>query len=216
MKQAAAAPKPQRHVASGIDAAITRQVNRAARGSVFTPAEFTAHGGRDAIDKTLQRLAKRGKLRRLSRGIYDKPREDPLLGPLWPSIDEVTKALTDKDKLRLQPAGAYAANLLGLSEQVPATVEFLTDGTSRTVRVGPIRIVLKRTTPRQMAAAGRISGLVIQALRSLGPEHITPKRIADLRRTLPADQRRSLLRDISLAPAWLQPILRTIAEADDE
>jgi len=116
----------------------------------------------------LQRLVNRGALRRLARGLYDKPREDPLLGLLWPSIDDVVKALVGKDRLRLQPTGAYAANLLGLTEQVPARVEFLTDGTGRTVQVGPMRILLKRTTPRQMAAAGRSSGLVIQALRSLG------------------------------------------------
>ena len=91
-------------------------------------------------------------------------------------MDAIVAALTGKDKLRLQPTGAYAANLLGLSDQVPARIEFLTDGTSRTVKAGPMQIVLKRTTPRQMAAAGRTSGLVIQALRSLGPDNLTPQR----------------------------------------
>jgi hypothetical protein len=147
-----------------IEADIAHRVRRARPGTVFTPALFGGAGSRAAIDKALQRLAARGDLRRLSRGLYDKPRQDPLLGTLWPSVDAVVAALTGKDKLRLQPTGAYAANLLGLSDQVPARVEFLTDGTSRTVKAGPIQIVLKRTTPRQMAAAGRTSGLVIQAL----------------------------------------------------
>ncbi|HUG25962.1 MAG TPA: DUF6088 family protein [Albitalea sp.] len=135
-----------------------------------------------------------------------------MLGTLWPSVDEVVKALIGKDRLRLQPTGAYAANLLGLSEQVPARVEFLTDGTSRTVQVGPMRIVLKRTTPRQMAAAGRSSGLVIQALRSLGPEHIGADRVARLRRALPASERRALLDDLALAPTWMRPLLRELAQ----
>jgi len=139
------------------------------------------------------------------------PREDPLLGTLWPSVEAVVKALSGKDRLRLQPTGAYAANLLGLSEQVPARVEFLTDGTSRTVQVGPMRIVLKRTTPRQMAAAGRSSGLVIQALRSLGLEQIGSDRIERLRRTLPADERCALLDDLALAPTWMRPLLRELA-----
>jgi Family of unknown function (DUF6088) len=94
---------------------------------------------------------------------------------------------------------------------VPARVEFLTDGTSRTVKAGPMQIVLKRTTPRQMAAAGRTSGLVIQALRSLGPEHVTPQRIEKLMRSIPAAERRSLLEDLSLAPGWMQPTLRVLA-----
>jgi hypothetical protein len=190
-------------------------VQRAAPGTVFTPAQFADAGSRAAVDKALQRLVTRGRLRRLARGLYDKPREDPLLGVLFPSVDAIIKALSGKDRLRLQPTGVYAANLLGLSEQVPARVEFLTDGTSRTVKIGPMRIVLRRTTPRQMAAAGRSSGLVIQALRSLGQEHVTPERLERLRRTMPASERRALLDDLALAPTWMRPFLRDLAEARD-
>lgn len=195
----------------GSEADITRRVRRSKPGTVFTPALFASAGSRAAIDKAMQRLVARGELRRLSRGLYDKPRQDELLGTLWPSVDAIVAALTGKDKLRLLPTGAYAANLLGLSDQVPARVEFLTDGTSRTVKAGPMQIVLKRTTPRQMAAAGRASGLVIQALRSLGPEHVTPQRLRKLRRAIPADQRHALLDDLSLAPGWMQPTLRALA-----
>jgi hypothetical protein len=195
----------------GSEADITRRVRRSKPGTVFTPALFTSAGSRAAIDKAMQRLVARGELRRLSRGLYDKPRQDELLGTLWPSVDAIVAALTGKDKLRLLPTGAYAANLLGLSDQVPARVEFLTDGTSRTVKAGPMQIVLKRTTPRQMAAAGRTSGLVIQALRSLGPDHLTPQRLSKLRRTIPADQRHALLDDLTLAPGWMQPTLRALA-----
>lgn len=98
-----------------------------------------------------------------------------------------------------------------MSDQVPARVEFLTDGTSRTVKAGPMQIVLKRTKPRQMAAAGRTSGLVIQALRSLGPEHVTPQRLEKLMRSVPAAERRTLVKDLSLAPGWMQPTLRALA-----
>ena len=206
-------PPTRRRVPSSIDAAVARRVQRAALGMVFTPALFAKAGSRSAVDKALQRLVERGVLRRLARGLFDKPRVDPLLGSLWPSVDEVVKALSGKDRLRLQPTGAYAANLLGLTEQVPARVEFLTDGTGRTVQVGPMRIVLKRTTPRQMAAAGRSSGLVIQALRTLGPEHVGPERLARLRRSLPAAERSALLDDLALAPTWMRPMLRELAEA---
>jgi hypothetical protein len=102
---------------TSIEAQIARRVQRSARGAVFTPAMFTGLGSREAIDKALQRLVKQGNLRRLARGLYDKPRHDDVLGPLWPSVDAVVKALVGKDKLRVQPAGVYAANLLGLSER---------------------------------------------------------------------------------------------------
>lgn len=197
-----------------LDAQIARRVQHSARGAVFTPATFATLGSRAAIDKALQRLVTAGALRRLSRGLYDKPRQDKLLGTLWPSVDAVIKAVAGKNKLRVQPAGAYAANLLGLSEQVPAKVVLLTDGASRSVRAGPMYITLKRTSPRNMAAANRLIGLLIQAFKNLGPRHITPQRLAHLRKTLPAAERARLLVDLNLAPAWMRPMLRELAQDD--
>lgn len=179
---------------------------------MFTPADFVNLGGRAAVDQTLSRLAKGGPIRRLARGVYLYPKQHPALGELQPSAEVVAKAIAGRDRTRLQPSGAYAANLLGLSEQVPMKIVFLTDGPSRLVRVGSITIQLRRTTPRNMAKAGRLSGLVIQAFRHLGKGHITPERIAHLKRTLPAPQRHELAKDLNLAPSWMHPILRELAE----
>lgn len=207
---------PRARSPNSIDTQIASRVRRSASGTVFTPASFTSLGSRAAIDKTLQRLVAAGDLRRLSRGLYDKPRHDEILGTLWPSVDAVVQALVGKHKLRVQPAGVYAANLLGLSEQVPAKVVLLTDGVSRTVRAGPMQIALKRTSPRNMAAANRLSGLVIQAFKSLGREHITPQRLAHLRRTVPALERARLLKDLDLAPGWMRPMLLELAKGSSE
>jgi hypothetical protein len=163
------------------------------------------------VDLALHRLVKRKILRRLARGLYEYPREHPELGLLSPDIEKVAKALAGKDRIRLQPAGAYATNLLGLSEQVPAKVVFLTDGPSRTVKIGQQEIQLRRTTPRNMAAAGRLSGLLMQALRHLGKEHITPARVEHLKRTLPANERQQLLKDLRLAPAWMHLLFHELA-----
>ena len=114
-----------------IDSELKSRIYGHGRGSVFTPNDFLDLGGRDAVDKALSRLATRGEVRRLARGLYEYPREHPELGTLSPDIEKVAKALAGKDRLRLQPAGAYATNLLGLSEQVPAKAVFLTDGPSR-------------------------------------------------------------------------------------
>lgn len=184
-------------------------------GWVFVPGDFLDLGSRRAIDVALHRLVKKGTIRRLARGLYDFPRQHPVLGALLPSAETVAHALAGRDQVRLQPAGAYAVNTLGLSEQVPAKVEFLTDGPGRIVRVGPMTIRLRRTTPRNMAAAGRLSGLIIQALRELGEAHVTPARIAHLKETLPADKRRELLKDLKLAPTWMHPILRELAEVPE-
>jgi len=169
-------------------------------------------GSREAVDLALHRLARKGILRRLTRGVYHFPKQHPVLGALSPSADEIAYALAGRDHTRLQPTGAYAANTLGLSEQVPAKVVYLTDGPSRTVKMGSTTIQLRRTTPRNMAAAGRLSGLLIQALRELGEDHLTAEHLVQLKHRLPREKRIELLKDISLAPAWMHPIFRKLAE----
>ncbi len=197
-----------------IDSRILSSIHGRGRGSVFVPADFFEIGSRTAVDVALHRLARKGVIRRLARGVYDFPKSHPVLGLLQPSAEAVARAIAGRDRLRLQPAGAYAANILGLSEQVPAKAVFLTDGPSRTVRVGTTTIQLRHTTQRNMTAAGRLSGLLIQALRALGEEHITRTRREHLKRAIPAERRRELLRDINLAPAWMRPIFSELAEAN--
>ena len=194
-----------------IDSRILAAIHGRGHGSVFVPTDFLEIGSREAVDIVLHRLARKGTIRRLSRGVYDFPKHHPKLGPLQPSADKVARALAGRDQTRLQPTGAYAANALGLSEQVPAKAVFLTDGPTRTVKIGPTTIQLRRTTARNMAAAGRLSGLLIQALRELGKENVTPQRRAHLKRTLPAEKRRELIKDLKLAPAWMHPIFRELA-----
>ncbi len=114
-----------------VDSQVLRRIKGRGRGSVFTPADFVDLAGRAAVDQTLSRLAKASTLRRLARGVYHYPQQHRSLGELRPSAEVIAKALAGRDRTRLQPSGVYAANLLGLSEQVPMKVVFLTDGPSR-------------------------------------------------------------------------------------
>jgi hypothetical protein len=185
------------------------------RGWVFTPAHFSDLGSRDAVASALRRHRQSGLIRQLARGLYDYPQTDPKLGILTPSPDAVAKALASRDAVRLQPSGAYAANLLGLSTQIPMKIVFLTDGRPRTVQIGKKQIVLKQTTPRNMATAGKISGLVIQALRHLGSTHVDDNVIARLDRRLDADARKQLLKDVRFAPAWIADIMRRLGKKEE-
>src|SRR5437660_8393087 len=203
-----------RKLTQSIDSQILARIRGSGRGSVFVPGSFLDLGSRQAVDLALHRLAKKGTIRRLARGVYDFPKRHPVLGLLSPSAEAVARALAGRDRTRLQPSGAYAANVLGLSEQVPAKAVFLTDGPSRTVKIGPMTIQLRRTTAKNMETAGRLSGLLIQALRELGKEHVTPERREHLKQTLLSDKRRELLKDLRLAPAWMHPIFRELAEED--
>jgi hypothetical protein len=180
-------------------------------GTVLTPASFKGLGSPAAVRVALLRLRRIGVIRQLTRGLYHRPRHDPLLGEIAPSIDSIADAVKDRDSVRIQPGGAYAANLLGLSDQVPMRVVFLTDGGSRSIRLGRQTIAFRRTSPRNLAAAGKTSGLVIQALRHLGQRHVDGSTIDSLRRRLSDKDRRQLARDFHYAPAWIGAVMQTLA-----
>ena len=180
------------------------------RGFVFTKSHFLDLGGRAAVAKALERLADTGDIRRLARGLYDYPEKHPTLGDLPANYERIAQALAGRDNLKIQPSGAYAANLLGLTEQVPAKIVFLTDGANRIVQVKNQQIVLKRTTPKNMATAGNISGLVIQALRYLGKKHIDEKVVGILKKGLTGENKRQLMSDLRYAPAWIGSIFKQL------
>lgn len=190
---------------------ILDRITQCDRGWVFTPADFLDLGSRAAVASTLKRLKASGTIRQLSRGLYDYPRQDPKLGLMIPSTDDIANALKGRDDIRLQPSGAHAANLLGLSDQVPVRSVFLTDGRARSVKLGKRQIVLKHTTPRNMATAGRITGTVIQALRWLGQRYVDDVTVKKLRQRLSDQDKRQILNDLRYAPAWVADILRKIA-----
>jgi len=92
-------------------------------------------------------------------------------------------------------------------------VVFLTDGINRRVQIGKLQIILKRTSPRNMASAGKTSGLVIQALRHVGQHHIDDKIIQKLKQRLSAKDKKQILSDLRHAPVWVATVMRKIAES---
>ena len=135
---------------------------------MFTPFDFLDLGSPHSVGMVLTRMMRNGDVRRLARGLYDVPREHAVLGELLPTADDIAQALARRDGATVQPAGAMAANLLSLSEQVPARAVYQTDGRSRTVQVGALTVQLDSRPPRQVRARSPMSSLVFAALRSLG------------------------------------------------
>lgn len=208
------APAPLTSIARAIDRRIA-EATRANPARVHTPFDFLDLGSPHSVGMALTRRVRSGALRRLARGLYDVPRRDPLFGELHPTADEIALALSRRDGTLVQPAHAMAANLLHLSDQVPARTVYETDGRSRTVKVGSQNIELKHRSPRQVRSASPMSNLVFAALRSVGKAYVNEARVAHLRKTLSAKDRAALLKDLPLAPAWMHPYLRFIAAAGE-
>ena len=197
-------------MAKSIENKIASRIYSKDVGWVFTPNHFLDLGSRTAVAQSLVRLVRAGTIRRLAHGLYDYPEKHPTLGDLPANYERIAQALAGRDNLRIQPSGAYAANLLGLTEQVPARIVFLTDGSNRTVQINKQQLALKRTTPKNMATAGRVSGLVIQALRYLGQDNVDDKITGILKKRLSSDDKRQLINDLRFAPVWIGTIFRKL------
>lgn len=194
-----------------VEDSIIKRVRRRGRGAVFTPFDFLSVGSRDSVDQGLSRLARKQVLRRVDRGIYCYPQQNDLIGEVAPSVDAVAEALARRDGAKLLPAGAMAANLLGLSEQVPVRVAYLTSGPKRVARIKNLTITLRPTIAKHLATKHLVSGIVIQALRYLGKENVDRSVVKKLRQRLDGKQGQQLLDDIAYAPAWMASVFREIA-----
>lgn len=190
---------------------ILKRIKGKGIGFAFTAKDFWDLGTRSSAFMALSALAKQGKIRRISRGLYDLPQHSELLGgPLAPNFDQVAHAIARKTGTRIQPSGALAANMLGLSEQVPAKIVYLTDGASRTIRIGAQTITFKQTSPKELLPNEK-AAMVVHALRFLGKEAVTDEIVLKIRKILSPAERKRLLKHAKYTSTWVPDIVRLIA-----
>lgn len=192
-------------------ARILKILARKDKGWAFTPHDFSDLGDPRAVGMTLTRLVRDGGIRRLGRGIYDRPQDHPLLGKAGATADSVVAAVARKKNLRILPSAAVAANKLGVSTQVPAQIVYHTDGAPSVLNLGKLKIEFRRNTGSMLALADRPGGLVAQALRDIGNGKVTPAHLQRLRDNLPADARKGLVRDLNRVPAWMRPHFKELS-----
>ncbi len=196
------------------------QVRTAPPGGVWTAADFVTLGTRDAIDKALQRLVRADQLRRIDRGLYDRPRISALTKrAASPDYRAVLDALVRRDQVRMLVDGLTAANDLGLTDAVPARVVVHTDARRRSVKMGALVIDFRQTAPSRLYWAGRPAMRVVQALHWLKDtlpgdlDRVTRR----LNRILADPKKGPSIREDLVAgfrtlPTWMQPLIRDLIE----
>ena len=181
------------------------------RGWAFFQKDFSPLASREAIDLALHRLEKKGTIRRVLRGLYDYPRFSELLNQqLSPDIDQVASALARKFGWHIQPSGPAALNLMGLSTQVPGRYVYLSDGPARTYEVGKTELIFESTALKETGFKLRESALIVQGLKSLGREGITPETIEKIRQWLDPSLRSKVLKDTATVTGWVYEAIRQI------
>ena len=193
---------------NSIENQIERTVNSKKRGVLWFPDDFAAYGTSEAVRKSLQRLEDKNILVRVAQGIYVRPKISAHVGQVLPSAEEVASAIAKRDRARTIPTGTYALNALGLSTQVPMRIVLLTDGSPRQVRVGKRTILFKKTTPKNLMAKGKISGLAIQALKEIGNGRVSGEDELKIIKLLKKENPEDLAHDVRLAPVWIKQIMK--------
>ncbi len=191
---------------------VKKRIITHGKGWCFTPKHFLDLDSDTGVRSALSRLTRDKIIRRLTQGLYEYPREHDVLGTLPPQVDQIAKAIAEKNGIRIQPTGAYAANIVGLSEQVPGRIIFLTNGPSKKIKIGKIEIQFRTAREKTMYPAGTKVGLAIQALKNLGRTHVDDIAQRRVKRFLHGITPHELKKYLKYAPQWIRVIILNIME----
>ena len=189
---------------------ILNQIQKNAPGWIFSASTFSGLAPRNTIDQNLLRLTKAGCISKISTGLFCLQQNHPVLGPLNPSLDDIVQAYGQKFGYKIQVHPIKAANLLGLSQQVPAKSIYLTDGPSRSLTLGGQTVILKHVCPRKLLGIGTKVGLIIQALYSFGAKSMDTSLTNKLKVLIDKDDRKKLQDFLGLMPGWMQKVIITL------
>lgn len=198
-----------------IDDKIVSYIKKCGRGKVIFVSDFVRYGESRAVNKALERLVLSEIIIRVAKGIYYYPKIDKKLGlgVLHPSLETIAEAIAQRDKATIIPAGAYALNRLGLSQQVPMNIVFLTDGSPRSIRVGNGKgIKFIRTAPKNLAYKNRLVMLIVIALKEITEKKVTEEQIMHIKQLLQNVSKESVMNDLPLMPEWIRTIIRNCYE----
>lgn len=188
---------------------ILSQAQSLPEGGLLSPKEFLHLGSRAAIDQTLSRLAREGKLLRIGRGAYSLQVQGRF-GVRPPSAEAVIEAIESTSGETVVASGAAEANALGLTTQVPTREVFLTSGSSRRLKLGNREVELKHGNRWQMLLGKRPAGKAIRALIWLGPEQ-APRVLKILRRKLPREEWEAMRQARAGLPSWMAKAICELA-----
>ena len=176
-------------------------------GSVIFASDFLDLWTERQAGRVLTELEAKGEIKRLARGIYCKPTVTRF-GPLYPDVSKIVEAVAQRDHAQVLPSGYTAANMLGLSTQVPMAYTYITSGSSRVLTVDGKAINLQRAVPRNFAFKTRLASLVVQALKATGAENIGPEEVSALKNAIDKNPDKEAFRtDVLLMPVWMKTII---------
>lgn len=177
--------------------------------SIFFISDYVQLGAAETIRKILHEATITGVLEKAGHGIYFKPKISRF-GKVPVPLEKIAKEIALRDKCEILPTGNTAANLIGLSTQVPMNISYITTGSTRTIKIGERKISFRHAAPKNFAAKGRVMPLLIQGLREIGQDNISDEDNDSIKRFIDNQKDPYLQEDLQLAPAWMQRIIKKL------
>lgn len=186
-------------------------------GSIFVVSDFMHITSYDCANMVLLRMTKAKKLRRIIRGIYEKPDYNEFLGEyIAPSPEKVAQAIARNFGWTIVPCGDTALNALGLSTQIPTVWLYVSDGPYKAYSFDNTTIEFRHTTNKDISKFSYKTSLIIQAIKALGKEHIDNGVIAKLRSKISDSEKAVMLTEAKTATAWIYEFIKVICKDKDE
>lgn len=189
---------------------IKSRIEKQPQGTVFVASDFADITTYENAKKCLLRLANEGFIRRIIRGVYDRPYYSNLLEEFTaPDIENLAMAIARNYNWVIAPSGITALNLLGLSTQVPFRYEYYSSGQYKTYKVGNISLYFKHKSSKELLGLSYKSCLIVNAIKEIGPD-INKKEISIIRNHLLNEKRIALLKEGRYVTKWIFGIIKTI------
>ena len=193
---------------------IRDRINRSDIGTVYVAVDFVDISDKTSVNAYLARLVDEGLIRRVLRGVYDKPEYNDFLEEyVAPSPDKVANALARNFGWSIVPCGDTALNLLGLSTQVPAAWVYVSDGTYKEYAYDNTTIQFKKTTNKEVSKLSYKTALTVQALKALGKDKIDDTVISRLSKILTAEEKKTMLEEAKAATSWIYEYIKQICRS---
>lgn len=174
---------------------------------VFSCSDFLGNEGSNykSICKSLERLTKEGKIKRVAKGLYGKPSFNETLKIEEPfPLEDIVAAISRKYGWRVAPTGSLALNSLGLSQQVPYRLSFVSTGPYKKYVIENCVIVFKHSFGKEIVECSANSNMVFQAFKALGPKKIDKPLVLKMLSSLNEEDRKALMAESRYFPEWIR------------
>lgn len=196
---------------------ISDKIDKMTYGTIISANDFKQIAKNKTINKILARIEEKGKIKKIIQGIYYKPEYSKILNEYSePQMDKLAYALAKKNNWKIAPSGNTALNILHLSTQVTNALYYVSSGPYKEYDINGIKIYFKRVKQREILNLHDITVLVIQAIKTLGKDSVTDKKIDILKNELSKEDKKIILKESEKTTSWIYEVIKEICMEEQQ